>query len=50
MEGGVMVEFDHPHVLLQQENGYLTKLVNETSSHLIDLAKESYEKGHLKDD
>lgn len=44
MDNGTMVEFDHPHVLLKNENGYLTKLVNETSSLLVDIAKESFEK------
>jgi len=46
MDNGKMVEFDHPHELLKHENGYLTKLVNETSSHLAEIAKESYEKKH----
>ena len=44
MDNGTMVEFDHPHALLKNENGYLTKLVNETSSLLVDIAKESFEK------
>lgn len=48
MDGGSMVEFDHPHVLLKNENGYLTNLVNETSSLLADIAKDSYEKKNLK--
>lgn len=43
MDNGTMVEFDHPHELLKNENGYLTKLVNETSSLLAGIAKESYE-------
>lgn len=50
MDNGTAVEFDHPHVLLQEENGYLTRLVNETSLHLVDLAKESYETKHFKEE
>lgn len=46
MDNGTMVEFDHPHELLKNENGYLTKLVNETSSLLADIAKESYHNKH----
>lgn len=43
MNNGSMVEFDHPHMLLQNENGYLTHLVNETSSTLNEMARESFE-------
>lgn len=50
MDGGSMVEFDHPHQLLKNENGYLTKLVKETSSTLADLAKESFENKSSKQD
>lgn len=46
MDNGTMVEFDHPHNLLKNENGYLTKLVNETSSQLNVIAKESYDEKH----
>lgn len=48
MDNGQMVEFGHPHVLLKDKNGYLTKLVNESSTLLVDLAKDSYDKVHLK--
>lgn len=50
MDGGSLVELDHPHNLLKDENGYLTKLVKETSSLLADLAKESFDKKHSKQD
>lgn len=50
MDNGTMVEYDHPHELLKDENGYLTKLVNETSSSLAGIAKESFEKKHSKED
>lgn len=48
MDNGSMVEFDHPHILLKNESGYLTHLVNETSSTLNGIAKESYETKHSK--
>lgn len=44
MNGGEMVEFDHPHKLLANGEGYLSKLVNDTSTVLADIAKENYEK------
>jgi len=45
MDGGKMVEFDHPYKLLKNETGFLRKLVNETSSLVLDdLAKKNYEK------
>jgi ATP-binding cassette, subfamily C (CFTR/MRP), member 4 len=44
MDSGEMVEFDHPHNLLKNNVGYLSKLVNDTSSVLADIAKENYEK------
>lgn len=48
MDGGVMVEFDHAHHLLQNSNGYLTKLVDETgfttSRYLRQMAKQNYER------
>jgi len=30
MDAGVMVEFDHPHNLLKDENGVLYKMVEQT--------------------
>lgn len=50
MDNGEMVEFDHPHVLLKNKDGYLTKLVNETSTLLVDMAKDSYDKNRLKEE
>ncbi|KAG8042341.1 hypothetical protein G9C98_004975 [Cotesia typhae] len=47
MDAGSAVEFDHPHVLLQNENGYLSKMVHETGSTMIEVlrnvAKQNYE-------
>ncbi|XP_075236428.1 ATP-binding cassette sub-family C member 4-like [Lycorma delicatula] len=46
MEAGEAVEFDHPHKLLQNENGYFYKLVKETgpavSEQLGEIAKMGY--------
>lgn len=33
MDAGQAVEFDHPHVLLQNQEGYLTKMLRETDQH-----------------
>lgn len=30
MDDGSMVEFDHPHILLQNKNGFLYKMVEQT--------------------
>ncbi|CAH0557999.1 unnamed protein product [Brassicogethes aeneus] len=47
MESGTMVEFDHPHLLLQNPEGYFHKMVLETgpsmTSQLKDVAQEAYE-------
>jgi ATP-binding cassette, subfamily C (CFTR/MRP), member 4 len=42
MENGHLVEFDHPYILLKNENGYLRKLVNQTSLSLMDEAQRHY--------
>lgn len=43
----MLQEFDHPHILLQNENGYLSKMVHETGSTMIEalrnVAKQNYE-------
>ncbi|KAB0797838.1 hypothetical protein PPYR_08831 [Photinus pyralis] len=48
MDAGTMVEFDHPHLLLQNTNGILFRMVLQTgpsiSEVLTKLAKESYER------
>lgn len=48
MDAGKIVEFDHAHQLLQDSNGFLTKLVNETgpteAQYLKRIAQLSYEK------
>jgi ATP-binding cassette, subfamily C (CFTR/MRP), member 4 len=45
MDAGRCVEFDHPYNLLKDENGYLTHLVNESSSsRLTEIAKENFDK------
>ena len=47
MENGHLVECGNPHLLLKNENGYLRKLVNQTSLSLLDEAERHY---HLKAD
>jgi len=32
MDAGTMVEFDHPHQLLKNKNGFLYKMVEQTGS------------------
>lgn len=48
IDAGKIVEFDHAHCLLQNNEGFLTKLVNETGStdiqYLTYLAHQSYTK------
>lgn len=46
MDAGNVVEFDHPHLLLQNRNGFLAKLVAETddatAKHLREVAQKSF--------
>lgn len=48
MEFGSMVEFDHPHLLLQKPDGVFNKMVTETgkalSEQLRKIARDSYQK------
>lgn len=50
MDDGHILEFDHPHILLQRNDGMLTKLVDRTgestASHLKTLAKQSFYSNH----
>ncbi|EFA04298.2 putative multidrug resistance-associated protein lethal(2)03659-like Protein [Tribolium castaneum] len=47
MDAGNAVEFDHPHILLQNRFGFLTSMVEKTGKamarNLKDIAKENYE-------
>lgn len=47
MDAGKAVEFDHPHILLQNSEGYFAKMVAETGSamqnKLKEIAKISYQ-------
>ncbi|KAK9504179.1 hypothetical protein O3M35_010567 [Rhynocoris fuscipes] len=47
MDAGTMVEFDHPHILLQNTNGFLYKMVQQTGKSteekLHKIAAENYE-------
>lgn len=48
MDAGTMVEFDHPHLLLQIPDGVFYKMVAETgrtlSEQLRKVARESYQR------
>ncbi|KAG5868645.1 hypothetical protein JTB14_012370 [Gonioctena quinquepunctata] len=50
MDAGRATEFDHPHVLLQNENGMFYSLVMQTgkahAKNLMTIAKEKYKKDH----
>lgn len=37
MDSGVMVEFDHPYILLQNTDGFLYKMVQQTGQTTADL-------------
>jgi ATP-binding cassette subfamily C (CFTR/MRP) protein 4 len=47
MDAGTIVEFDHPHVLLQNKNGFLFSMVQQTGKGMIDIltkrAKKSFD-------
>lgn len=48
MEAGQMVEFGHPHLLLKNESGYLTKMLQSTGKNmeqnLKQVAKQAFER------
>ncbi|KAF2894429.1 hypothetical protein ILUMI_11736 [Ignelater luminosus] len=48
MDAGTMVEFDHPHILLQNESGFLYGMVQQTGKAMAEVltrvAKQSYRK------
>ncbi|XP_011877731.1 PREDICTED: probable multidrug resistance-associated protein lethal(2)03659 [Vollenhovia emeryi] len=47
MDAGNVMEFDHPHVLLQKETGYLKSMVHETGKAMADaltaVARDCYQ-------
>jgi len=47
MDAGTVVEFDHPHVLLQNKNGFLFSMVQQTGKGMIETltkrAKKSFD-------
>ncbi|XP_076255687.1 putative multidrug resistance-associated protein lethal(2)03659 isoform X3 [Rhynchophorus ferrugineus] len=47
MDAGTMIEFDHPYVLLQKQDGVLYGMVQQTgrsmAENLLKIAKENYE-------
>ncbi len=53
LDHGKIVEFDEPYILLQKEDGFLTKMVLETgkteAGKLIEIAKEKYDDNNPED-
>lgn len=53
MDAGMMVEFDHPHLLLQNKDGFLYNMVQQTSRTTSEMltkkAQASYESKQLKE-
>lgn len=51
MEAGIMVEYDHPHILLQNKEGYFYKMVQETGKAMAEqlhkVAEEAYKGSNL---
>ncbi|XP_014208061.1 multidrug resistance-associated protein 4-like [Copidosoma floridanum] len=51
MNYGEAVEFDHPHLLLQKNNGYFVKMVQQTgntmASHLKNVAEKAFKKQNI---
>ncbi|KAI5635385.1 ABC transporter domain-containing protein [Phthorimaea operculella] len=51
MDAGQMVEFDHPHILLQKPDGILRGMVDQTGRHMAEtlarVALQAYEKKNL---
>lgn len=37
MDAGTVVEFDHPHCLLQNKNGFLYKMVEQTEQETANM-------------
>ncbi|XP_049948143.1 ATP-binding cassette sub-family C member 4-like [Schistocerca serialis cubense] len=50
MDAGTMVEYDHPHILLRNPSGFLSRLVEETGTAMAEqlrgVAKQSYDELH----
>lgn len=48
MDGGQVVEFGHPHILLQEPEGYFSKMLQQTGKHMEQslklIAKEAYDR------
>lgn len=44
MSRGEMAEYDHPHLLLQNNDGHLTKMVQQTGPTMADRLRKIAEK------
>ncbi|CAH0722571.1 unnamed protein product, partial [Brenthis ino] len=53
MSGGEIVEFDHPYILLSDENSHFTSMVKETgetnSTKLFEISRDTYFQSNLKE-
>ncbi|XP_032455220.1 multidrug resistance-associated protein 4 [Nasonia vitripennis] len=49
MDSGQAVEFDHPHNLLQQNDGYFSKMVQQTGNSMVQHLKAIAEQAFKKD-
>ena len=53
LDNGKLAEFDEPYILLQKEDGHLTKMVMETGkiegAKLVQLAKDKYDENNPAD-
>ncbi|XP_022907991.2 ATP-binding cassette sub-family C member 4-like [Onthophagus taurus] len=49
MDAGKLVEFDHPHILLQNRDGFLYKMVEETGSAMMSQLMEIAEATYVRD-
>lgn len=47
MDAGIMVEFEHPHILLQNENGFLYKMVQQTGPAMTETLTKVAEEVNL---
>lgn len=47
MDAGSIVEYDHPHILLQNANGYFHRMVLETGPHMTQQLKDISQKFYL---
>ena len=50
LKSGEIIEFDHPHKLLQNEDSYFSQMVSQTGSQVIDKLKIIAEQAYVTSD